>query len=293
MVIIQILLNSVQFACIIALATLGIILIFKTSFTTNFAQGMIATIGAFISTYLITSYGVPAIPSMLISIAIMFFVGIVIDAGIFRRAKFMTPIGKQMITMGIVLFTLGIIPMIFGTSIRNAPKFSNEILRFDLFGANMYISWHALISAMITFAIITATFLALKFTKWGLAVRATASDETVARMMGINTTRITAMSWGLAAAFGSVGAIIYAPLIVMNPAMMVSIQVVSFMACILGGFGSFHGPIIGALLIPFLNNLIGYTKIGIWKEAVLYSIIFIIVLIKPVGLFGKKTIKKV
>lgn len=291
--IVQILLNSVMFACIISLATLGIILVFKTSITTNFAQGMIATMGAFIATFLMVSYGVPRIVSVLIAFVTMFLFGILIDFGIFRRAKFMTPIGKQMITMGIVLFIMGIIPMIFGKAIVDASKFSNEVVRFTLAGQELSISMHAVISAGITFVIIAAVFIGLKYTRWGLAVRATASNETVARMMGVNTTLITAMSWGLAGLIGSMAAIMYAPLTYLTSAMMVGIQITSFMACILGGFSSFYGPVIGALFLPFASNLIGFYFVGSWKDAVLYMLIFIIVLIKPVGLFGKKTIKKV
>lgn len=75
--------------------------------------------------------------------------------------------------------------------------------------------------------------------------------------------------------------------------MMVSIQITSFMACILGGFSSFSGPVIAALVLPFISNIFGYYVAGGWKDALVYMLIFIVVLIKPVGLFGKKTIKKV
>lgn len=291
--VLQILLNSVMFACIISLATLGIILVFKTSITTNFAQGMIATVGAFIATFLLVSYGVPRLVSMLIAFVLMFAFGVLIDVGLFRRAKFMTPIGKQMITMGIVLFLLGVIPFIFGNAIVEAPAFSDDVVRFYIGTRQLSISEHSLISAGITFVIITSVFVALKYTRWGLAVRATASNETVARMMGINTTFITAMSWGLAGLVGSMAAIIYAPMTYLTSAMMIGIQVTSFMACILGGFSSFYGPVIGALFLPFVSNLIGFYLVGSWKDAVVYLIIFLIVLIKPVGLFGKKVIKKV
>ncbi len=291
--VIQILLNSLQFISIISLATMGIVLIFKTSTTTNFAQGMIATTGAFITTLLFAKGGATIWLGLPVSIIAMFLIGILIDVFIIRKAKLVTPVGKQMITMGLVLVFSGLIPMVFGKVVYAAPRFTNKIIQFALFGTDFSLSGHVLIGFGITVAVLTTIFLALKFTKWGLGVRATASNENVASMMGVNTHLITALSWGIAGALGSIAAIIYAPLTQVIPTMMVSTQVNGFVACILGGFSTFYGPIVGAVILPVASNIAAYIFGGVWKEIVVYTIVLIIVLIKPTGLFGKKMIKKV
>ena len=292
-VVIQILLNSLQFISIIGLATMGIVLIFKTSITTNFAQGMIATSGAFITTLLFAKGGWTIWLGLPVSVIAMFLVGILIDKFIIRKARNVNSIGKQMITMGLVLLFSGLIPMVFGKTVYEAPRFSTHIIQFSLGGSELSLSAHVLIGFIIAVVIIAALFLALKYTKWGLGVRATASNETVANMMGVNTHRITALSWGIAGGLGSIAAIIYAPLTQVIPTMMVATQVNGFVACILGGFSTFYGPIIGAVILPILSNIVAYIFGGVWKDIIVYVIVLIVVLIKPIGLFGKKTIKKV
>ncbi|MDD3421973.1 MAG: branched-chain amino acid ABC transporter permease [Bacilli bacterium] len=289
--ILQILLNSMQFIAIISLATLGIVLIFQTSITTNFAQSMIATVGGFISVTLLTKYGVPALASYFIAVAAMFLFGVFIDAVIIRFARHVTPVGKQMLTMGIVLLLTGLIPLVFGNVVMQAPKFSNTIITNA--SNTLSFSMHNLIGFILAAVVIAAIFICLKFTKWGLSVRATASNETVAKMMGINTRIITGVSWGIAGAVGTLAALIYAPLTQITPTMMVSVQVQGFMACVLGGFTSFIGPIVGAIIIPVLRNIVGYLGADTWKDVVVYLVIFLVVLIKPMGLFGKKIVKKV
>jgi branched-chain amino acid transport system permease protein len=141
--------------------------------------------------------------------------------------------------------------------------------------------------------VITSLFILLKYTKWGLGVRATASNERVASMMGVNTKFITAMSWAIAAAIGSLAASLYAPMVqTLSVGFMVFMQVNGFLAAVLGGFSTFFGPIAGAVLIPLITTFL-YDAFDLWNVAIAYLLILFVVLIKPIGLFGKKIAKKV
>lgn len=287
--------------CVLALATTGIVLIFKTSITTNFAQGMIASVAAFVSGIIAISisskWNIPQGLTVLITMAIGAFaallIGVFIDVIIIRKSKNVTPIGKQMITMGLVLVISGLIPIVFGTNLINAPEFSSEVKGFNLFGLSLRISVNAIYAIVITVTVLGTLFTVLKFTKWGLGVRATASNEVVAGMMGVNTKLITALSWGIAGALGGIAAVIYAPTFGnLTSGLMISTQVNGFMAAILGGFTSFGGSLIGAFLIPFLSKMFSYYN-SIWQDVFVYVFILFIVLIKPLGLLGKKIAKKV
>ena len=137
-------------------------------------------------------------------------------------------------------------------------------------------------------------FIALKYTKWGLGVRATASNEVVASMMGINTKFITAMSWGIAGGLGALAGALYAPTVFsLTPDMMLTLQINGFLAAVLGGFSSFGGPIVAAVIIPFSKILSNRLISDTWANAIVYMMILIVILIKPVGLFGKRIAKKV
>ena len=114
----------------------------------------------------------------------------------------------------------------------------------------------------------------LRYTRWGLGVRATASNERVASMMGVNTKFITAMSWAIAGGLGAVAAILIASnrgtFGNVTTYFMISIQVQAFFSAILGGFSTFYGPVIGAVIFSVLNNLGFGVYFNPWGTTVLY-----------------------
>lgn len=314
----DIILRGIVNSAPLALATLGVALIFKTSFTTNFAQGMIGAFSTFVVTRII--YPTPDIQGnvpvttmnlylLAILIGMLAGVGIatLLDVLIFRNAKFTTPISKQIITMGLVLIITGLIPLTFGVIDRSLPRI-NEIytpifLRYPvyalqwLFGLLGYnLLFHSGLAFFVSGVIIAAIFLALRYTKWGLGVRATASNERVASMMGVNTRIITAVSWAIAGGLASLSAIFIASAKGtfgnVNSYFMVTVQIQAFFAAILGGFSTFYGPVIGIVLFSIFNNVFS-VYFNPWGITVTYLSILLIVLFKPNGLFGKKVAKKV
>ncbi|MDR1093991.1 MAG: branched-chain amino acid ABC transporter permease [Clostridiales bacterium] len=284
---IQMFFSSWMFMSVFALATMGIVLIFKTSGTTNFAQGSIAALGAYFAATFVTK-GWNLWLSLGVSVVVAFAVGVLVDVGLFRRGRSVNVIGKQIITMGIVMILFGVVPMAFGALPMDIPPFAKGNFEFGQF----VIPKHYAICALITAGVLAAIFLALRFTKWGLGVRATASNEKVAQMLGVNTKMITAVSWALAAGLGTLAAVMYGSSTVLNPAYMTGVQVNAFLACILGGFATFYGPIAGALLLPVLRNYIAYNT-SAWADVIIYTLILLVILFKPNGLFGKKIVKKV
>lgn len=171
-------------------------------------------------------------------------IGLFIDLMVFRKGRHVGELGKQIITMGFVSLFYGGIPLVFGNpefipfeSFYNTTKAgveSNVVLR--AFGGEIVLTKHALICAAITAVVLAALFLLLKYSKWGLGVRCTASSEFTAELMGINTHVITAISWALACALGVLAAVMYAGGGAMiSTSFMGTIQVNAFLACILGG----------------------------------------------------------
>ncbi len=289
----QTIINSFQGIAMYALATFGIVLIFRTSATTNFAQGAVATFGCYVSTQLGIINGLPLFLALPCGMLTAFILGIIIDSCIIRKGKDVNAAGKQMITMGLLMVLTNIIPVIFSYINVTTPatqNFATEIFRFTLFGQKLYWPVQSIICVILAVVLLGAVFAALKFTKWGLGVRATASNETVAKMMGINTKVITALSWAIAGALATVAACSMQT--VLNPAMMGKAQVYGFLACVLGGLSSFIAPIIGAIIIPIIINFAAmYTSA--WAELIMFCIVLLLILIRPNGLFGKKFIKKV
>lgn len=296
----QILVGVIPSMCAGILATFAVTLIFKTSYTTNFAQGVIAALGAYVTVELMYSYGLPIWAVAIAGVIVAFLIGVAIDVLIFRNGRYVNALGKQIITMGLISIIIGLIPFIFSVSHMEAIPALPFIHLTEGFNiGDVYIQYNTVVAVVITLVLLVAVFILLQKSKWGLSVRATASNEIVAGMMGINTKVITAVSWGIAGAFGAVAAIIYIGNVTLsNGYIMTTTQINAFLAGILGGFATFYGPVFGAVIIYLLNVLVGCLCIHIpslsnWMSAIVYLIVMLLVLWKPQGLFGKKMVKKV
>ena len=177
----------------------------------------------------------------------------------------------------------------------------NNNLLIQMGGKVLDLPIHGLVCLGITVIILGILFILLRFSKWGLGVRTTASNEYVAQMMGVNTHIITALSWGIAGALGAVAALMYASsrgTITMT--FMGEFQVNAFLSGILGGFGTFFGPIVASIGIPVVTKFIGLFGqidglefIMSYDKVLVYLLALVIILIKPNGIFGKKVVKKV
>ena len=295
--------------CITAIAAFAVTLIFKTSTTTNFAQGSIAALGCHVTAQLFNQYGVPVWLGLFPGIVAGVAAGLFIDIVIFRRGKNVNAVGKQIITMGLVSIIFGGIPLLFGNqeSISFEPFYNTQTAGVSpnfiipAFGGEVVITKHALICVAITVVVLGALFLLLKYSRWGLGVRCTASNEFTAELMGINTYFITAISWAIAGALGVLAAVMYAGGGTMiSASFMTTVQVNAFLAGILGGFSTFHGPVLGAVCIPmaascvgFLANFPAFSGISRWNMVIVYVLMLIVILIRPQGLLGKPVVKKV
>ncbi len=300
--ILQTIVNSLPTIGRYALVTIGIVLIFRTTATTNFAQGLIATFGTFVVTWASLTYtALPLWVCLLLGMAAAFALGMFVDVALIRRARRITPSGKQMITMGVMMILVNVTPVLFRDITlwtRPGKSFSTAIINFQLFGYGLNITEMGLLAFVLAAIVLSLVFAALKFTKWGLGVRATAANENVAQMLGVNTRVITAFSWALAGALASLGGFFTGAGTALNVTLMGNAQIYGFLACVLGGFGSFPAPILGAVIIPLIYNFAGNPAImgpnaGMWQNLITFVVVLLLILIFPNGILGKKYIKKV
>lgn len=286
----QLLFSSLETGSVYALAVLGIIIIFRTSRMTNFAQGSVGMFNAFVATHFLLSYGASPYLAALVGMVSAFVTGILIDVVIMRHAKKVSPVSKQIITFGLIMLFLGVAPMIFGTSPLSFPRFIKSG-NVELAGAS--VTHNAIFNIGVGLSLMIGLFIFLQKTKWGLAVRVTASNEKTAQLMGVPTRIVTMGAWAVAASLGTLSALMLAPAITVNVSMMENVQMNALVACVLGGFQTFYGPVIGAYIIGLSKNMLSYYVSSTWGDALLYLFILIFIIFRPNGLIGKKMMKKV
>lgn len=285
----QLFLRSFETGAVYGLATLGIIIVFRTNALVNFAQGVMGMFGAYVITFAY-SKGVPIIGAILIGVVAAIALGFVVDFVIIRRTKKVSGAGKEIITLGLMMVILGLVPIIFGVE----PLKLGRVIAdgsFNVFGAN--ISYNSVLNIFFGIGITVLLFFLIQKSKLGLAIRSTASNEKTAKLMGVPTALVTLFAWAVAVVLGSLSGAMVAPATSVSINLMDSVQVCAFIACVLGGFQTFYGPVIGAYIIAIANNMLSYYVSSVWGTQILYIIIMVFIVFKPVGLFGKRTIKKV
>jgi len=287
---IQLVTRSLETGSIYALAALGIIIIFRTSSITHFAQGAMAMFNTFVVTIFYINFHMPLWMALLGGIASAFLSGFLVDFLIIRRTKKVSPVAKQIMTLGLIMVFVGVIPLFFGVEPLNLPKFFNSG-EIAFLGAK--ISYNGLFNISFGLILMFVLFYILQKTKWGLAVRTTASNDVVARMMGVPTRKVTMAAWAIAAGLGVIAGVMNAPTTTVTPNLMDSVQLNALIACVLGGFQTFYGPVLGAYIIGIVKNLFVYYISSVWGDQLLYISILVFIVFRPHGLIGKKVIKKV
>ena len=282
--------GGIETGSMYALAAMGLVLIYQTSKIINFSQGTLGMFNAYICTGLIIDMGLPLYVAVPFAMLFPMLLGGAIDKFLMNGKKGINNLGREMMTLALIMIFQGLAPMLFGA---NETSFSKFISASAMDIGGVKVLPNSLLIIGITFTIMFALFFVLEKTNLGLAVRATAANPTTARLMGVPTRRVTLGAWAVATALGCLAAVMVAPLKNVTVSMMDSIHLNSFIASVLGGFSTFYGPVVAAFIIGIANNLLGYYVSSKWALPLLYALILVFIVLRPNGLFGKKAVKKV
>lgn len=286
----QVIFRSLETGSIYALASLGIIIVMRTSNITNFSQGAVAMFNTFVVTILFANFGFPLPVAILGGVVSAILTGFFIDFVIIRHTKKVSPVAKQIITLGLVMIVLGLAPLFFGVDPLRLPRLIEDG-NLGILGAN--ISHNGLFNILFGLGVMGILFYILQKTKVGLAVRATASNEFTAKLMGVPTKKVTLGAWAVAGVLGVISGVMVAPMTSVSLNLMDEIQINALVAVVLGGFQTFYGPVVAAYIIGISRNLLLFYVSSVWGGQILYILILAFLVFRPYGLFGKKIVKKV
>jgi branched-chain amino acid transport system permease protein len=278
---------------IYALVALGWVLIYKCSGVLNLAMGEMTLVGAYV-TLSFYSMGVPFLLSLLISLIIGFALGIITERIFLDRLIGEPVLTVIMVTVGLSFFFKGTVEFIWGTDTRvfDPPVFTIEPIRMGPILIGQAYLW-SFVAAIILLIIFVAFF---KYTRWGLAMQATADDEMAALSVGVSARFVYAAAWAIAFMAAGVGGTLLGNINGLN----ISVSYLGLLvlpAVVLGGLNSVPGAIVGGVLIGVLQNLCGtyldrYFP-GAVKEIAPFAFMAIFLLFRPFGLWGWERIERV
>lgn len=262
-----------------ALVGLGIALIAQVTGVINFAQGEFVMIGG-LAFALLEEKKVPALLAALVAVAATVLVGVLLERLVLPRQRAGRTDQTIMLTIGASIVIEGVALVLVGTEPHFARPFTAGALH--PFGVILTIQYLWIIA--VTAVVVVALWLWLTRTRTGWAMRATAMDPDAARLSGITPARMSLAVFAVAAALGGIGGVVLAPLQAPDASIGISVGLKGFTAAVIGGLDWPVGAVVGGLVVGVAESVAaGYLPSG-WGDAVAYSLLLVVLLVRPTGL---------
>ena len=285
----QYLLSGVTVGAVYALVALGFTLIYNASDVVNFAQGEFVMLGGMV-TFFAWQAGVPLPLAALLAILAAATIGVLLNKLAIEPARGAPVVSLIIITIGASIFLRGSAQLVFDKQLHRFPSFSgDDPLR--IFGATMLPQGLWVIAGAV--AIFVALWLFFARTLTGKAVLATANNRIAASLVGINPNHMMTLSFAVSAAIGALAGVLVTPITLTSYDLGVAMALKGFAAAMLGGMGVPAGALAGGLLLGLIEALTAGYVSSVYKDAVAFVLILVILFVRPQGLFGRKAMDRV
>lgn len=287
----QQLINGLSLGSIYALIALGYTMVYGIIKLINFAHGDIYMLGAYFGFLAITYLHVGFFPAILISMALCAILGVVIERIAYKPLRNATRIAALITAIGVSYFLEAGTQQVMGTSVRAFPQVLNNQV-FNI--AGLRITEQQIYIFVTTIVLMLILQFIVKKTKNGRAMRAVSTDSDAARLMGINVDATISITFAIGSALaGAAGVLVGIYYSSINPLMGMLPGIKAFIAAVFGGIGIIPGAMFGGFFIGICEAIVSGYGGSLFKDAVVYIILIVILVIKPAGLLGKNVKEKV
>ena len=283
------LINGLSLGGIYAMIALGYTMVYGIAKMLNFAHGDIIMVGGYII-YVFMAFNNP-IFAILMAVVFCVLLGVIIEKIAYKPLRGASPLAVLITAIGVSYLLQSLAQIIFGSANKMVMVYDFGAVTF--LGANVQVS--ALVTLGVAFVVMTALTMFVKCTRTGRAMIAVSEDKGAAQLMGIDVNKIITITFAIGSALAALAGLFYlfkAPSISSTLGAMPGIK--AFTAAVIGGIGSIPGAMLGGLLLGIVE-CISYkiTAIAPYTDAIEFSILIIILLVRPTGFLGKKRREKV
>jgi branched-chain amino acid transport system permease protein len=283
---VQLLVAGISIGAIYAMAAIGFVLLWQTSNTINFAQGEFVVLPAFTMVLFLVVFRFPfaaaVLATVLVSVALL---GFCVKKALVDRLLATGVLPLVIATIGLsMLIRYSLQQFWTPLALPFPPIFSRDPLRLG----TVIVSWEEVMNVVSAAVVIGALQLAITRTKLGWAMQAVAQNRTLASVLGINVSRLVAVTFMLNAALTAVAAILIAPVYLVKYDIGVGLGLKAFYAAIIGGFNQIRGALLGGLLVGVVETLSAAYISSHFRDAFALIILIAVLLLKPEGIWGVK-----
>jgi branched-chain amino acid transport system permease protein len=281
--VVQAVVNGLLIGGIYALVSIGVTLIFGVVKIVNFAQGEFVMIGMYISFFLATQFGIDPLVSLVVSMPVLFLVGVLMQHFLIRRVLGQNDMPQIFLTFALSLLLLNLALMLLSANYRSVHVWdSDEALHFG----EIYVPVAKLIAFVVAMALSGALWVFLHTTDLGKAMRAAAQNREVAMLMGINPNRVFCVAVGVALALAGAAGSLLMPFYSAYPMVGQVFVLMAFVAVVLGTLGNVIGALVASLLMGVAESL-GIQFVGADSGLIVVFMMLLLTLaVRPSGLAG-------
>ena len=289
----QYLINGVSIGAVYAIIALGYTMVYGIAKMLNFAHGDIIMVGAYIS-FCVTNYlGLPAIVSVLAAMVVCTLLGIVIEGLAYKPLRGTSSLAVLITAIGVSYFLQNAAQLLWTSNSKNFTS----VVTIDpirLFDGKLLITGEVLLTVTVSVLVMIGLTLFTGKTRTGKAMRAVAEDRAAAQLMGINVNRTISMTFAIGSALAAIAGILMCSTIkTLMPTTGSMPGIRAFTAAVFGGIGSIPGAMIGGILLGIIETLSKAYISPQFSDAIVFSVLIVILLVKPAGLLGKQIQEKV
>jgi branched-chain amino acid transport system permease protein len=276
---------GVAIGCVYILLATGLNIIFGVMKLVNFAHGQLLMISAFLTWTISVSLGLNAYLAILFSMIIVALLGVVVERVTFRRVLGTDKLNEIFVSLGLIYIFENVAMLIWGASSKQvvSPFYGMSV---GLPGLS--ITYDRVIAVFVVVSALVIFGLLLWKTKIGLAMRATSQRNTTAMLMGINVQKVYMFTFAIGAALAAIAGGLYGVIYPFDYQVGALPTIIAFAIIIMGGLGSIKGAIIGGLLYGITEQLATLFLGGTWGSAVAFTLLIVVLIIRPNGIFGEK-----
>ncbi|NLS45296.1 MAG: branched-chain amino acid ABC transporter permease [Firmicutes bacterium] len=270
---------------IYALMTIGLTLIFGVLNIVNFAHGEFLMLSLFSAYWLTTLSGMSPYVSLLIVVPVFFLLGVLIERLLIRPIIDKPFVAQICSTKGLSLIMMNASLIAWGPSVRTVrANFAKSVIQFK----NIYIPTTHIVSFIIALVALGLLFYLLQKTYVGKAIRAVSQNAISAQLAGVNTKQIYGLAFGIGIACTAGAGVIMSPIYATTFAIGQTFSSLAFLIVVFGGVRSLTGTVVAAFIMALVEALASFYWTIHIKDAVMYAVLLIILLVRPTGLFGSK-----
>ncbi len=287
------LINGISLGSIYAIIALGYTMVYGIARMLNFAHGDIIMVGAFAVFTAVSTLGMPPFIGLIAAIAICTALGLTIEFVAYRPLRGATSLAVLITAIGVSYLLQNLALLIFGSNTRQFTSIVT-LPNLKLAGGKMTVSSVTIVTIVCCIVIMIALTSFINHTKTGQAMLAVSEDRGAATLMGINVNRTIAVTFAIGSALAAVaGALLCSMYPSLTPYTGSMPGIKAFTAAVFGGIGSIPGALIGGLILGVVENLSKAYISSQLSDAIVFSLLIIILLVRPTGILGKKIQEKV